>query len=470
MKTKLFKIIILFSLTCLFLLTLLFLEAKVFTGLRSYVRGEGLYAKGQKDAVLALERYARTKKDEDFREYEEMIAIPIGDRKAREALQSSDPNLNNATVGFLLGGNLISDIPLMIDMFIYFNKLPFFKKAISIWERGDQAIIELDGYAYKLKEAVLNDEKKLVQDYLSKIDILNKELALLELDFSITISEGATLVTNVFLYTSLIFSLFIFIVLFLKIRYFVNRIVQIEEDLKINQEQLKKEIETKNRFFSILAHDLNNPFNQILGLTEMMAEDAENFTSEEISKTAKQVFDAASKTFNLQQNLLSWSEVQFKNGESKREETSLKEITDETFEVYEMIAENKGVQLVNKIENCTVYADPNMVQLIIRNLVSNAIKFTPEGGKVEVTSITKENLIQVTVSDNGVGMPPEKIKTLFNISTSVSEKGTGGEKGTGLGIGLCHDMIIKNNGNMWVESIEGIGTKVHFTLPKDSKL
>lgn len=464
MKNRLLLIISIFTFICFLLLALIVIEAKILSGVRSYVRGEGLYAKGQKDAIISLVKFVRSKDVKDFQLYEEKIQIPVGDRIAREALQKDIPDRVVAMEGFLKGENISSDIPMMINLFIYFNQLPFMKKAISIWTEGDQEILKLNECAYKLKSAVLNGDDKKANEYLDEIDILNNKLANLELDFSLTIGDGANLVTQILLISSFCFSSLVFFVVFFYIKNIVSVVVKIENDLKEKQIELKNEVDTKDRFFSIIAHDLNNPFNLLLGMTEIMLTDAERFTKQEIVDLAKKVYDHAYRVFCLQKDLLEWSRTQFQKGEVIKQKVSLRELTKSTVRIFESLCSHKEIALLNESEDYMVYIDPDMIQTVLRNLISNAIKFTPRKGEISLFTKKQEDYIQISVCDSGVGMSEDQMSKIFDLDKVSSTVGTEGERGTGLGMPLCKEMVEKNGGKIWVESSTGNGSTFHFTV------
>lgn len=164
MRKKILRVIFIFSLVCLFLLGLIYIEAEILSGVRSYVRGEGMYAKGQKDAVISLIRFTNTLQDRDFEAYKNSLRIPMGDRIAREALSEDPPDRERAFKGFVQGQNKPSEIPSMINLFIYCKHIPFMEKAIKIWTEGDAHIAKLNELALKLKSDI--DKSKNITKYL----------------------------------------------------------------------------------------------------------------------------------------------------------------------------------------------------------------------------------------------------------------------------------------------------------------
>ncbi|MBL4614874.1 MAG: PAS domain-containing sensor histidine kinase, partial [Magnetovibrio sp.] len=241
-------------------------------------------------------------------------------------------------------------------------------------------------------------------------------------------------------------------------------VVVAEREAFLNQ-QLKYEVDVKNTFFSIISHDLKSPFTSLLGMTHVMAQSADMFTHEKMVEYARDVNEAGERVFELLQNLLEWSRLQMDGATVEPQTLSLGEQAQESFDILKPVAVEKGITLSNTISDSTAYADRDMVQTVIRNLVANSLKFTPSGGTIEVSAANGGNSVQLTVSDSGVGMTAEQAKHVFALDQKTSTIGTNGERGTGLGLPLCKDMIERNGGRIWVETAPGKGAQFHFTLP-----
>ena len=239
------------------------------------------------------------------------------------------------------------------------------------------------------------------------------------------------------------------------------------ETIQEKNDQLQYEVDVKNRFFSIIAHDLRSPFVSLLGLTELMAEKGNSFSKEKNTVFAKTVNEVGKQIYGLLHNLLEWSSLQIKGAKFESETFSLRRVTQESIDILKPMAVEKNIVLTNKIEEFVVFTEQNMVQTVIRNLIANALKFTPSGGSVEVSSCEHRNMLGVTVTDTGVGMSKEHAQQVFAIDQKTSTRGTAGETGTGLGLPLCKDMIERNGGQIWFESTPGQGARFHFTLPTE---
>jgi PAS domain S-box-containing protein len=241
---------------------------------------------------------------------------------------------------------------------------------------------------------------------------------------------------------------------------------RIEEQLKAYAGEMRELNATKDKFFSIIAHDLKGPFNAILGFSELLSESYDDFDEEEKKKFIHNIKIASDSTFKLLENLLDWSRLQTGKINPIPEIIDLSLLTLENISVLKSMADSKKIKLFSSIQyNTRAYADANMVKTVLRNLVSNAIKFTHPGGEVKIQATENGNMAEVCISDNGVGIEEERIGLLFHIDEKLSTSGTANETGTGLGLLLCKEMIERQGGHIWVESEAGKGSRFFFTLP-----
>ena len=238
-----------------------------------------------------------------------------------------------------------------------------------------------------------------------------------------------------------------------------------QQEASLN-EQLKYESEVKDKFFSIISHDLISPFSSLLLGTQMMSEKADRYSKDELIDLAKKVHVTGGKVFDLLRNLLDWSRLQIEGVSLEPENVSLHEFASSNIVILNPLAEEKSIRIENDVKTGMAFADPNMVDTVLRNLISNAIKFTPAGGKIRISANELDDQVQVTVSDTGVGIAKGRIDAVFGLDQNASTMGTGGERGTGLGLALCKEMVERNGGKLWIESVEGEGSEFHFTLPR----
>jgi PAS domain S-box-containing protein len=254
---------------------------------------------------------------------------------------------------------------------------------------------------------------------------------------------------------------------FLAVKADISKRILAEQEIKLKNEALVKINAEKDKFFSIIAHDLRSPFNGFLGLTEIMAEELSSLTRDEIQDIAVNMRNSATNLFRLLENLLNWARMQQGLIPFKKEVVKLLPIVIESFEMLEESAKSKAIELTYSIPNdFMVVADNNMLHTIIRNLLSNAVKFTTKGGKVSLSAITLgDRSVEISVKDTGIGMNATIVDNLFSLDVHTNRKGTEGELSTGLGLMLCKEFVEKHGGKIRIESEEGKGSTFYFTIP-----
>ena len=242
---------------------------------------------------------------------------------------------------------------------------------------------------------------------------------------------------------------------------------QTEEKIKNSNEQLIILNAEKDKFFSIIAHDLKSPFSGFLNLTELMADGKVNYSQAEIVENSKALNKAARTLYKLLDNLLEWSQLQRGAIKFTPKISFLSKMIEGCIDTINQRAVQKNITIVNEVPvSLKVFVDDKMINTVLRNLLSNAVKFTRQNGKVMVRSAHSDNgTIEISVIDNGVGIPAKDVKRLFNIEEKFRRKGTDGEDSTGLGLLLCKEFVDKHGGKIWVESKENEGSTFSFTLP-----
>ncbi len=224
---------------------------------------------------------------------------------------------------------------------------------------------------------------------------------------------------------------------------------------------------TKDKFLSIIAHDLKSPFQGFLGMTQILAEETNSFTLDELSTITKDMHNSAANLYKLLENLLTWAQLQKGTIKFNPTELDLSVLVAHNVEIINDRAIQKGINIINEISgNWIAFADEKMIDSILRNLLSNAIKFTSRNGKIVLKAQKDVKLfIQISISDTGVGLSEGDCGKLFKIEEKVRRSGTEGEASTGLGLLLCKEFVNKNGGEIWVESQEDIGSTFYFTVP-----
>ncbi len=241
---------------------------------------------------------------------------------------------------------------------------------------------------------------------------------------------------------------------------------QLNKKLNESERELKILNSNKDKFFSIIAHDLRSPFTSLLGLSEYLASDYNSMSDSELKDISGNLLKSAKSTFNLLENLLQWARIRTGRIKFNQESFSLKAIINQMMELYKSNAESKSITLEMGLNNdIYAFADLNMVETIFRNLVSNSIKFTNQGGRIVLIAKEKEEYAEIQIKDNGVGINQNTVEKLFQIDQNISTKGTQNEEGSGFGLILCKEFVEMNRGEITVQSKIGEGSVFSFTLP-----
>lgn len=238
------------------------------------------------------------------------------------------------------------------------------------------------------------------------------------------------------------------------------------EILKKSEVQLKELVTTKDKFFNIVAHDLKNPFTSLLGASELLFENIDQISHENIKDLAMILNVSAKGGYSILQNLLDWSRSQTGLLKISPNKINLKDIIEQNISNLQLTATNKEIKILSEVnEDLFVNTDKDMINTILRNILSNALKYTYKSGKVIVSSTMTTNEVIVSVKDNGIGIPEDRIETLFFIDVKNSMPGTEKEQGTGLGLKLCKEFVEKLGGRIWVENKNSEGSEFKFTIP-----
>ena len=247
--------------------------------------------------------------------------------------------------------------------------------------------------------------------------------------------------------------------------------IKINIQLEESEEKLKELNAAKDKLFSIIGHDLKNPFFVISSYAEIINEEYDDLSDEEKHEIIKSIGETSKFANKLLENLLHWARAQTGRIEFKPEPLNLRKMVNSSIDLLKSQASKKNINLTAIIDpTFLVNADKNMLETILRNLTSNSIKFTPENGEVKVTAKDNEDLFEITVSDTGIGLSEGDIKKLFRIDVNNSQIGHHKEKGTGLGLILCKEFVERHGGKIWVESVEGEGSEFKFTISKMTQL
>jgi len=249
----------------------------------------------------------------------------------------------------------------------------------------------------------------------------------------------------------------------------ITRIKQVEQDLVQKQKELEQANATKDKFFSIISHDLKNPFNSLLGLSDLLVRKADRMDPDKVRTFHHSIYTTTRHAYELLSNLLQWSRSQLQQISINPTAFDMSELVEKNISLHQERAKEKSIGLVNHIQgDIHVWADYNMITTVVRNLLSNAIKFTGPGGVVEIDASDQDKYWEFQVRDTGMGISEEQIGQIFQLGKAYTVDGTDKEKGTGLGLVLCKEFVSKNAGEIHAYSRDAGGSMFSFTLPKAS--
>lgn len=237
---------------------------------------------------------------------------------------------------------------------------------------------------------------------------------------------------------------------------------------KTMETTLREDNQAKDKFFSIIAHDLKSPFNSMLGVSALLQNKDIDLSKEDLCTILEHFVDSTHKLRRLVDSLLVWSKIQMKQTSVTWEQLNLDDILRNVTEIYQKQAEGKDINVITHCDHNShpCLGDCNIIETVIRNLLSNALKFTPNHGSITISTAYSDDNLTISIQDTGVGMSPEVLNKLFRISEKVSLRGTNGESGTGLGLTICKELIQKHGGQLKVQSTEGKGSVFTFRIPQ----
>jgi len=311
----------------------------------------------------------------------------------------------------------------------------------------------------------------------SSAQALQQEIQVLKMESEISrLKQFWQRILILFLALLAILGILVFIIYYQKNRFkretnilLEKKNIQLEKavnQLRESEQHLTELNSTKDKLFSIIGHDLRNPLNALLGFSELISGNSREYTFEEIQKYSRIINEAAKNIHLLIENLLEWSRSQSGNIEFNPSHDIIYPVITEIIKVFSMQAEKKKIVInITVPEDTKAYFDRNLLSTILRNLVNNAVKFTPKGGMIEVACDRTEDELTISVIDNGIGMTGEQKTQLFRLNGTITMPGTSEEQGTGLGLILCREFVDMHRGRIWADSKPGKGSSFHFTLP-----
>ena len=321
----------------------------------------------------------------------------------------------------------------------------------------------------KYSDSLFNEERENKINYLQLIkkEAENQHLA----------DENKLKQQSIEQKNNLIYGIIIFLILIILIAFILYRNSHIKSKLNKELQKKNEEIARKNealtnlnaekdKLFRVIAHDLKNPISVMINFTDHVLSDIESLSPDEMREFMKALNKSSREGFALLENLMDWARMQTEDYTFEPEVIDITEIAQRSIEMLHHLAENKNIDFhLHPGEEIKCTGNKNMTATIFRNLIGNAIKFTPEGGEIQITARKKNGFCEISIQDNGIGIPENDLPRLFKIDEHLTTVGTNDEKGTGLGLIICRDFVKKQRGSIGVESKYGEGSRFYFTLP-----
>jgi len=359
------------------------------------------------------------------------------------------------------------------------DDLLFLAKSYEAFKNNSKALFYYKEH-YKVKDSLnKSDKANIVQLFNALNELENTHFTISELSNKNQIAElkfeNERKISYFLIVAIILFALLIILLIhqrnskkkaFNLLEFRNYQINKMNNEIQKQRDDLGELNKTKDKFFSIIAHDLKNPFNSIKGFTELLIDNNREYDEEKQMKFLRIIKDSTIKASALLNDLLVWANAQSGNLDYNPKKTELVKDVLNVVSLLEIQAIKKEIEIYNNVDhNLLVKADENMLNTILRNLISNAIKFTKQYGEIKILSVLNKNMVEITVKDNGIGISEEDMNSLFNIDVKNIHVGTANEQGSGLGLVLCKDFVEKHGGEIWVNSTKNEGTAFTFSIP-----
>ena len=335
------------------------------------------------------------------------------------------------------------------------------KEQKSLMAHIAKIIAEYRENSLNLKQKIMFDMEEIILKENKFLDLMDDLTFQFEIESTAKL-EDFKILQHIMLALTLAIVLIQFILLFLPT---ARNLFWTFRRLKESEQKYKELSQTKDKFFSIISHDLRGPIGTLANFFEYFLQNKLPENEAKIKEIFRSMAESLGRVYALLENLLQWAGSQTGQIAYLPDRLPLDALSLEVVALYTKRAEEKGIRIINRVQEIRAFADLQMVSTVLRNLLSNALKFTPLGGEIVLDCVEQEREAIYCVQDTGTGMDQNALQKVFRLDTSYSTKGTENESGTGLGLILCKDFIEKNGGRIWVESERGKGTKVSFSLP-----
>lgn len=434
-------------------------------GIRAYVRGEGLWSKAQKESVVSLIQYSSSFDQADYERHLQAIKVPLGDRMARTELEKEDPDYYFVEQGFLHGGNHPEDIENLIFLFEKFRSVSYIEEIIDIWSQADVLLERQIEIGNEIHSIIVSDSGKTNPHTISKLRTLTSELisvdeklTLLEDRFSERLGEASRSVNNI------LFIIIVIITIFLAGLAFTVFILISRVMTRVDK--------AKSEFVALASHQLRTPLTMIKLATELLEDvDTSSMNEEDrkyVEEVSQDVPQKVTQMASLIESILNVSRIELGTLVVDPKNLDVIDAGKKAVEEVRPLAKKKSITLEEKYssESCVLPMDESLLHVIFHNLLTNAIKYSPEGGKVHMHIVCREKDIEISIVDTGYGIPKEVHKKIFTkLFRAKNAKGKD-PGGTGLGLYIVKSIVTETGGDINFYSEEGKGTHFTITFPR----
>ncbi|MBI3337184.1 MAG: MASE1 domain-containing protein [Candidatus Staskawiczbacteria bacterium] len=466
---KLSIIIILIILTLLSGVVNFWFGMKMMSSIRSYVGGEGLWSKAQKEATNSLVAYSISFNEDDYNKFLTFLQVNMGDKQARLELNKKNPNFAIVSKGFIQGGNNPNDVDDLIFLYRWFRHLSYMDKAIQIWTKGDSQIENLLDIGEKMHEIIvaphdINNPEEQRQRSLQTASLIKEsgeidsQLTILENSFSSTLGEGSRYIKNILLFITIILSALLgSFVLFIAM--LISRlIIQVDN--------------AKTEFVYLSSHQLRTPATAIKWYSNMLANKKTGALNEKQEKYIAEIYYGNERMIKLINNLLSTARIEMGKLKINKQLVDVRKLLESVIQEQrmEINRKNQKINVNQSEESLKMITDPSLLSMILQNIISNSVKYTLKGGEI-ICNIKSDNYkILFEIFDNGIGIPQKDqgrvFEKLFRAANSMDQnKEKSNREGTGLGLYIVKEMTSILGGKIWFKSELNKGTTFYLELP-----
>jgi len=501
----------------------LWFSVSTLSSVRSFVNGEGLWSKAQKDAVYSLLIYSHSHNEKDYRAFRDYLKVPRGDNTTRLELQKPKPDLAIARQGFIDGRNHPDDVDGMINLLLRFHSISYINKAVIIWGQAEQTMEQVIAISDQVHRLILSgkESQDKIDKEINRAEILNRKLTLLEDDFSFTLGEGSRWLESVVLHLLLTLSLTIGTISILTtvivsrgiqkglksiidgaalighgilktrvkvysrdeigvlatsfnqmtdtMEHYIGELRTTEETLKKEKERAEASEKAKQLFLANMSHEIRTPMNGILGFAKLLEEALKD---EELLEYIRIIIKSGDDLLVILNDILDFSRMEAGKIAFESIPFNLREVIRSIITMVKVKSEQKNLYVRYKVDKQIpelLLGDSVRLNQILLNLISNAIKFTGDGGitisVAYLEEIENRLILQFAIKDTGIGIPTEKLEKIFESFEQAAADTTRKFGGTGLGLSIVKQLVELQGGEVWVSSEPGTGSDFCFRMP-----